>query len=66
MRRALVSSLLLSSLLGCGRAATQPSAAIPAGYVEAVTAGRSEKDRDFIVDIPTLRDILHTAGIAVP
>ena len=64
MRRALVSSLLLSSLLGCGRAATQPSAAIPEGYVEAVTGGRSEKDRNFIVDpdspIPAgLRNAFH-------
>ena len=49
MRRALLSSLLLTSLLGCGRSSTQ-SGALPPGYAEAVTAGRSEKDRDFVVD----------------
>lgn len=48
VRRALLSSLLLL-LLGCGRSAT-PSAALPEGYAEAVRAGRSEKDRDFVVD----------------
>ena len=57
MLRALASSLLLACLLGCDAPASQ-------GYAEAVTAGRSEKDHQFVVDpdspIPAgLRNAFH-------
>ena len=64
MRRAVLSSLLLASLLGCGRSGTGGAASIPDGYAEGVAAGRSEKDRQFVVDpdspIPAgLRNAFH-------
>ena len=64
MRRALLCSLLLPALLSCGRSGTGSTAAVPQGYAEAVAAGRSEKDRQFVVDpdspIPAgLRNAFH-------
>jgi uncharacterized protein (DUF1684 family) len=41
---------LLASLLGCGRSAPSGQADTPEGYAEAIVAGRSEKDRQFVVD----------------
>jgi uncharacterized protein (DUF1684 family) len=64
VRCAVLSSLLLVSLLGCGRSGTDGSPEIPEGYVEGIHAGRSQKDRDFVVDpdspIPAgLRNAFH-------
>lgn len=64
MRRALLCSLLLCLLPGCGRSGTGSAAEVPQGYAEGVAAGRSEKDRQFVVDpdspIPAgLRNAFH-------
>jgi uncharacterized protein (DUF1684 family) len=64
VRRALLCSLLLSLLPGCGRSGPGSAAEVPQGYAQGVAAGRSEKDRQFVVDpdspIPAgLRNAFH-------